>query len=32
MHPTANRTVGQLWQEFERDHEMTTVDLPVGRD
>jgi 2-amino-4-hydroxy-6-hydroxymethyldihydropteridine diphosphokinase len=32
MHPTANRTVGQLWQEFERDHEMTAVDLPVGRD
>ena len=29
MHPTANKTIGQLWEEFERDgHAMTPVELP----
>ena len=29
MHPTANKTIGQLWKEFDRDgHAMNAVDLP----
>ncbi len=29
MHPTAGRTIGELWQAFDRDgHEMKAVDLP----
>ena len=29
VHPTAGKTVGLLWQEFDRDgHQMTPVDLP----
>jgi hypothetical protein len=27
MHPTVNRSIGDLWREFERGHEMTAVDL-----
>jgi 2-amino-4-hydroxy-6-hydroxymethyldihydropteridine diphosphokinase len=30
MHPTAGRTIGQLWREFDRDgHAMNPVDLPA---
>ena len=27
LHPTVHKTVGRLWEEFDRDHEMTAVDL-----
>ena len=33
MHPTASKTIGQLWAAFDRDaHAMVPVDLalPVG--
>ncbi|HEY6123868.1 MAG TPA: 2-amino-4-hydroxy-6-hydroxymethyldihydropteridine diphosphokinase [Steroidobacteraceae bacterium] len=31
MHPTAHKTIGQLWEEFDRDgHQMTPVELPAG--
>jgi 7,8-dihydro-6-hydroxymethylpterin-pyrophosphokinase len=29
VHPTANKTIGQLWEEFDRDgHAMNPVALP----
>ena len=30
MHPTANKTIGQLWKEFDRGHAMNAVELPQG--